>query len=115
MPATYSAPLRLDYLQYTVRSDRQMLETTIRVLEPAGLDQLESPRLLFLLPATPELRHRSGDGLDEVVRQGLHDRHGLIGVAPTFPDWRWMTDRPDRQMVQQVLYFVEDVVGCDAV
>jgi len=111
MPATYSAPLRLDYLQYTVRSDRQMLETTIRVLEPAGLDQLESPRLLFLLPATPELSHRSGDGLDEVLRHGLHDRHGLIAVAPTFSDWPWMTDLPDRQMFQQVLYFVEDVVG----
>ena len=109
MPATYSAPLRLAYDQYTVRSDRQMLETTIRVLEPAGLDQLENPRLLFLLPATPELSHRSGDGLDEVLRHGLHDRHGLIAVAPTFSDWPWMTDLPDRQMFQQVLYFVEDV------
>src|SRR5699024_4100504 len=89
--------------------DRQMLETTIRVLEPAGLDQLESPRLLFLLPATPELSHRSGDGLDEVLRHGLHDRHGLIAVAPTFSDWPWMTDLPDRQMFQQFLYCVDDV------
>lgn len=111
MPAHYSAPLHLDYRQYTVRSDRQMFETTIRVLKPSGLQGIENPRVLYLLPATPELSHRSGDGLDEVLRLGLHERHGLVAVAPTFSDWPWMTDLPDRQMFQQVLYFLEDVVG----
>ena len=67
MPATYSAPLRLAYDQYAVKSDRQMFETIIRVLEPPGLDQLENPRLLFLLPATPELSHRSGEDRKSVV------------------------------------------------
>lgn len=111
MPAHYSAPLKLDYLQYTVRSDRQMVETTIRVLEPDTLDDLEHPRVLYLLPATPELSHRSGDGLDEVLRHDLHNRHGLVAVAPTFSDWPWMTDLPDQKTFQQVLYFLEDVVG----
>lgn len=111
MPAHYSAPLKLDYLQYTVRSDRQMVETTIRVLEPDNLDELENPRVLYLLPATPELSHRSGDGLDEVLRHDLHNRHGLVAVAPTFSDWPWMTDLPDQKTFQQVLYFLEDVVG----
>lgn len=111
MPAQYSSALRLNYLQYTVRSNRQMFETSIRVLEPDHLDQIERPRVLFLLPACPELSHRSGDGLDQVLTHDLHNRHGLIAVAPTFSDWPWMTDLPDQQMFQQVLYFVEDVVG----
>lgn len=111
MPAQYSGPLRLNYLQYTVRSDRQMLETTIRVLEPDDLDQVENPRVLYLLPSCPELSHRSGDGLDQILAHDLHNRHGLIAVAPTYSDWPWMTDLPDQQMFRQVLYFLEDVVG----
>lgn len=111
MPAQYSGPLRLSYLQYVVQSDRQMVETTIRVLEPDDLDSSAPHRILFVLPACPELSHRSGDGLDEVLKHDLHNRHGLIAVAPTFADWPWMTDLPDQAMFQQVLYFIEDVVG----
>lgn len=111
MPAEYSAPLRLSYLQYVVTSNRQMVETTIRVLEPDDPASIAAPRILFMLPATPELSHRSGDGLDQLLLHDLHNRHGLIGVAPTFADWPWMTDLPDRPMFQQVLYFIEDVVG----
>jgi len=111
MPAQYSKPLRLNYLQYIVSSDRQMLETTIRVLEPDNLDRIETPRVLFLLPSCPELSHRSGDGLDQVLVNDLHNRHGLIAVAPTYSDWPWMTDLPDQQMFRQLLYFLEDVVG----
>lgn len=111
MPASYSGPLRLSYLQYTVRSNRQMVETIIRILEPDDLDRIENPRVLYLLPATPELSHRSGDGLDEVLANDLHNRYGFVAVAPTFSDWPWMTDLPDRPMFQQVLYFLEDVVG----
>lgn len=111
MPAHYSAPLRLSYLQYTVSSNRQMVETIIRVLEPDDLANLAHPRVLFLLPSTPELSHRSGDGLDQVLTHDLHNRHGLVAVAPTFSDWPWMTDLPESAMFQQVLYFLEDVVG----
>ena len=111
MPAQYSAALRLSYLQYVVTSDRQMVDTTIRVLEPDRLEANTAPRVLFLLPACPELSHRSGDGLDEVLKHDLHNRHGFIAVAPTFADWPWMTDLPDQQTFQQVLYFIEDVVG----
>src|SRR5690625_6782993 len=86
MPAQYSAPLHLDYWQYTVRSERQMFETTIRVLEPDELDAVAQPRVLYLLPSTPELSHRSGDGLDEILHHELHQQHGLVAVAPTFSD-----------------------------
>jgi pimeloyl-ACP methyl ester carboxylesterase len=88
-----------------------MFETTIRILEPDHRAVDERPRILFLLPASPELSHRSGDGLDQVLANDLHNIHNLIAVAPTYSDWPWMTDLPDRPMFQQVLYFLEDVVG----
>jgi len=110
MTANFSAPLRLNYLQYSVKSTRQQLETIIRVLEPDDLESVERPRIVYLLPATPELSHRSGDGLDEVLRHGLHNRHGLVFIAPTFSDWPWMTDLPDQAMFQQLMYFIDEVV-----
>lgn len=111
MPAHYSSPLRLNYLQYTVTSDRQMTETIVRVLEPDAPSTRERRRILFVLPASPELSHRSGDGLDQILAHDLHNRYGFTAVAPTYSDWPWMTDLPDRQMFQQILYFIEDVVG----
>lgn len=111
MPAEYSSPLRLNYLQYTVKSDRQMTETIIRVLEPDDLSSISPRRVLFAMPSVPELSHRSGDGLDQILAHDLHNRYGFVAIAPTFSDWPWMTDLPDRQMFQQVLYFMEDIVG----
>ncbi|GAB3811453.1 hypothetical protein GCM10028820_02710 [Tessaracoccus terricola] len=112
MPATFSAPLRLEYLQYTVNSTRQQFETILRVLEPSREPQgpAASRRVVLLLPSTPELSHRSGDGLDEVLRHDLHNRHDMVVVAPTYSDWPWMTDLPDQPMFQQLMFFLEEIV-----
>jgi pimeloyl-ACP methyl ester carboxylesterase len=110
MPATFSPPLRLNYLQYSVSSTRQQFETIVRVLEPDNLAALENPRVVYLLPSTPELSHRSGDGLDQVLQHDLHNQHGLVFVAPTYSDWPWMTDLPDQPMFQQLMFFLEEVV-----
>lgn len=110
MPAQFSGPLRLNYLQYSVSSTRQQFETILRVLEPDDLASVANPRVVFLLPSTPELSHRSGDGLDQALTHDLHNRHGLIFVAPTYSDWPWMTDLPDQAMFQQLMYFLEEIV-----
>lgn len=111
MPARFSGPLRLNYLQYGVDSSRQQFETIVRILEPDDQPHDAPRRVLYLLPSTPELSHRSGDGLDQVLKDDLHNRHGMIVVAPTYSDWPWMTDLPDRPMFQQLLFFLEDIVG----
>lgn len=110
MPAKFSAPLRLNYLQYTVTSSRQQFETVLRVLEPDLMPPDTSRRIVYLLPSTPELSHRSGDGMDEVLRQNLHNRHQMVFVAPSYSDWPWMTDLPDQPMFQQLMFFLEEIV-----
>src|SRR5690625_3286442 len=110
MPATFSRPLRLNYLQYSVISGRQQFETIIRILEHDALDEVANPRVVYLLPSTPELSHRSGDGLDQALQNVLHNRHGMIFVAPTYSDWPWMTDLPDQPMLQQLMFFIEEIV-----
>ncbi len=110
MPATISGPVRMQFLQYTVNSTRQMHETIIRVLVPDNIDAFETPRVVFVLPASPDLSHRSGDCIQEILVNDLHNRHGMVIVAPTFAEWPWMTDHPDNQRYQQVLFLLEDIV-----
>ncbi|MCC2028078.1 hypothetical protein KEC56_00800 [Microbacterium sp. YMB-B2] len=110
MPAKFSPPLRLDYLQYSVTSTRQQFETVVRVLEPDDLANIKNPPVVYLLPSTPELSHRSGDGLDEALRGDLHNRYGMVFVAPTYSDWPWMTDLPDQPTLQQLMFFLDEIV-----
>lgn len=110
MPASFSQPLRLNYLQYSVTSSRQQFGTILRILEPDAPDEVANPRVVYLLPSTPELSHRSGDGLDEALRNDLHNQYGMTFVAPTYSDWPWMTDLPDQPMLQQLMFFIEEIV-----
>ncbi|MGB4137977.1 MAG: alpha/beta hydrolase-fold protein [Microbacterium sp.] len=110
MPATFSSPLRLNYVQYLVNSTRQQTQTILRVLEPDDMTSIVDPRVVYLLPSTPELSHRSGDGLDQALLHDLHNRFGLVFVSPTYSDWPWMTDLPDQQMFQQLMFFIDEIV-----
>lgn len=48
-----------------------MFTTIVRVLLPDAIDEIENPRLVYVLPATPELSHRSGDGMDTILAEDL--------------------------------------------
>jgi pimeloyl-ACP methyl ester carboxylesterase len=110
MPAQIRGPVRMSYQQYVVDSTRQRFETVIRVLVPDDVERIERPRVVYALPSSPELSHRSGDVIETVLAEDLHNRHGMVVVAPTYAEWPWMTDLPDNPMFEQVLYFLEDVV-----
>lgn len=110
MPAEVTGPFDIRYQQYNVTSTRQRFETVIRVLIPDGIERIERPRVVYALPATPEISHRSGDVIESVLAEGLHHRYGMVVVAPTYAEWPWMTDLPDDPMFQQVLYLLEDVL-----
>ncbi|NQU11232.1 hypothetical protein HQ590_10605, partial [bacterium] len=56
------------------------------------------------------------DGLTVVRELGLHERHGLIVVAPSFADWPWYADHPtdprradESHLLRVVLPFVSAV------
>lgn len=110
MPAEIRGPFRLSFEQYTVSSTRQRFETIIRVLVPDEIERIEHPRVVYALPSSPELSHRSGDVIETVLAEDLHNRHGMVVVAPTYAEWPWMTDLPDNPMFEQVLYLLEDVL-----
>lgn len=110
MPAQISGPFHISFQQYNVRSTRQRFETIIRVLVPKAIERLERPRVVYALPSSPELSHRSGDVIETILAGGLHERYGMVVVAPTYAEWPWMTDLPDSPMFEQVLYLLEDIL-----
>lgn len=86
----------------------------LRVLAP----KLPAQRVLYVLPVNPGLDRPWGDGLIEIQKLGLHERHGLLCVAPAFATWPWYADRPGKSGIRQesfllkaVLPWVEDRFG----
>ncbi len=72
------------WITHTVESEFQAKPTEIRVLLPDKLDTTKRNLVLYVLPVEAARESRYGDGLAEVKRGGLHNKHGLICVAPTF-------------------------------
>lgn len=91
-----------------MQSPRQASETTVRVLVP---DEPASPcRVLYVLPVQPGESGEWGDGLSEIEKLDLQNRHQLICVSPSFSGWPWYADHPDDPTLQQESYFFEDVL-----
>ena len=110
--ATISAAQKDDngFLVHEVESEFQSGKTLIRVLLP---DQLEKDRrypVIYVLPVEAGTENRYGDGLLEVKKLDLHNKHGVIFVAPTFSHLPWYADHPTDKTIRQESYFVNVVV-----
>ncbi len=71
-------------LVHSIQSDYQSGETRIRVLLPDVLEEGKRYRTLYVLPVESDDDPNYGDGLAEVKRHDLHNKHQLICVQPTF-------------------------------
>ena len=77
------------FLVHTVRSEYQSGPTQIKVLLPDRLDNGRRYPVLYVLPVEPGDGTRWGDGLAEVKKHDIHNRHGLICVLSTFSQLPW--------------------------
>ena len=98
------------FLAHTVKSPFQSGTTKIRVLLPDRLDRSKRYPILFILPDESGDGNRYGDGLLEARKRGLHNKHSLICVAPTFSHVPWYADHPTDKEIRQETYFVKVVV-----
>lgn len=100
----------LGVLRHRVESTLQSGPTSIRVLLP---DQTEPGRrlpVLYVLPVEAGDGNQYGDGLVECKKYDLHNKHGIICVAPTFSDLPWYADHPSDSRIQQEAYFLNVVL-----
>lgn len=84
--------------------------TEIRVLLPDRLEPSRRYRTLYVLPVEPGRESRYGDGLAEVLRANLHNRFGLVCVAPTFAQLPWYADHPSDPSVRQESHLLRVVL-----
>jgi Putative esterase len=109
-PRKFTGPFQTRHQTYVVGSANQAYDLPLRVLLPDKLETIESPRVLYVLPAYPNIRFKIGDGLLTVEHENLHNKYGLIAVAPAFSDWPWYANHPKDPTIQQETYFVEEIV-----
>ena len=110
---TRISPARQDgngFLVHAVQTDFQSGTTEVRVLLPDSLDARRRHQCLYVLPVEAGNEDRYGDGLLEVKRLGLHNKHQLICVAPTFSTLPWYADHPSDPKIRQESYLLQVVV-----
>ena len=95
---------------HVVRSEYQAGETRISVLSPNGGDGPRPYRTLYVLPVEAGDGRQWGNPLEEVEKHGLHNKHGLVCVFPTFSHLPWYADHPHDPTIRQESYFIEVVI-----
>jgi len=101
-------------LVHQVTSPLQAGTTKIEVLVPAQ-GTVSAPgrrlRVLYLLPVEALDGRRWGDAMEEIRKHGLHDKHGLLCVYPTFSHLPWYADHPSDPEIRQERYLLEVVLA----
>lgn len=95
---------------HRVKSSFQAGETAIRVLLPGAIDQLDSYRVLYVLPVVEKDNRRHGDGLLEIQKYGFHNTHNLVCVAPEFTEKPWFADHDRNPQMRDESYFLKVVI-----
>lgn len=98
-------------LTHEVECPFQAGTTTIRVLLPDAGNPSDHPHdVLYVLPVVAGNDLKWGDGLDEVRKLDVANRHGLICVAPSFSQLPWYADHPSDPAIRQESYLLKVVV-----
>jgi hypothetical protein len=110
-PATVGNALEHEegFLSHAVHSPFQAGETKIHVLLPQQ-QSAEALKTLYVLPVERFDGHVCGDALAEIRRHGLHNKHQLICVMPTFSHAPWYADHPTAPQIRQESYFLKVVI-----
>lgn len=96
--------------EYEIKSSLQSSPTQIRVLLPLNLKAGLTYPVVYVLPVEAKRESRFGDGMKEILDNGLHQEHEAIFVAPTFSELPWYADHPTKLNLQQESYFTQVVV-----
>lgn len=98
------------FLIHEVRSPYQAGATQIRVLTPEKLVPGRHYPVIYVLPVEAGNENKFGDGLAEIKKQDLHNKHQAIFAAPTFSHLPWYADHPTKTDLRQETYFLKVVV-----
>lgn len=98
------------FVTHDVQSEFQSGRTQIRILLPDNIPSGDQFPVVYVLPVEAGRESRYGDGLLEVLKHNLHNKHRAIFVAPTFSHLPWYADHPNDLTIRQESHFVNVVV-----
>jgi len=94
-------------LSHGVTSVYQRGANDVEVLPPDKLEPGRRYPVLYVLPVNTGTRGPWGSGILEAKRLNLHNRLGLICVAPAFDSMPWYADHPTDPAVRQESYILK--------
>jgi S-formylglutathione hydrolase FrmB len=97
-------------LIHEVQSAYQHGTTQIKVLLPDQQKPQHKHAVIYVLPVEANNEARYGDGLTEIKRHDLHNRLGVIFVAPTFSNLPWYADHSTDMAIRQESHFIKVVI-----
>ncbi len=98
------------FLVHEITSPYQSGKTRIRVLLPEPIDKAKKYPVVYILPVEKLDENLFGDGLLQVSKAHLQDRHQAIFVAPTFSHTPWFADHPVNPEIRQESYLLKVVL-----
>jgi hypothetical protein len=99
------------FLVHAVQCEFQAGRSQIQVLLPDRLEKDRRYPVVYVLPVEAGTESRYGNGLLEVKKLDLHNKHGLIFVQPTFVRLPWYADHASDATIRQESYFLKVVVS----
>ena len=99
--------------RHTVESPYVGAPAVVEVLLPDRLDPARRHRVLYVLPVEAgdnSAQFTFGDGLMEVRRLDLHNRHGLVCVSPHFDTLPWYGAHSDNPLIRHEDHLTRVVV-----
>lgn len=97
-------------LEHKVSSPHQNGITTIRVLLPKPYKKTAPYKVAYVLPVEAKTFSHYGDGLKEIEKLKLHQKHPAIFVQPTFSQLPWYANHPSDKKIQQETYLLHTVL-----
>jgi len=97
-------------LTHDIKSPFQSVVTHVRALLPTKRTPDERFPTIYVLPVEARDESRYGNGLAEIVKLDLHNKHRSVFVAPTFSHLPWYADHPTNELIRQETYFIDVVV-----
>src|SRR5262245_51263187 len=84
--------------------------TKIKVLIPDALKAGHKYPAIYVLPVEARDEARYGNGLAEITKCCLHNKHHVIFAAPTFSHLPWYADHPTDPSISQETHFLNVVL-----
>jgi S-formylglutathione hydrolase FrmB len=97
-------------LIHDLQSPFQEGTTQFGVLLPDKREANKRYPVVYVLPVEAGQGGQFGNGMSEVKKHNLHNKHQAIFVAPTFSAIPWYADHPENPRIRQESYFLEVVL-----